>query len=98
MKWMPETKLGKWAFWGSVLGEIMVAFLLPLAVIIRNNYPTFFIPIPFGFASVILLLVSGTISIFLIIRKKDRTILSFVSGIFGLLAWLMVIGELLIPH
>ncbi len=93
MNWYPKTRLGKISFWGTVVGVLMM-FSPSWASLLRQLN----IPIPFGFTSVILNLVFGTISMVLIIRNKDRAILLFLSALLGLFAWFMLIGELLFPH
>lgn len=73
---------------------IIIMFSIYWAALVRELR----IPIPFGFTSVILILIFGTTSIVLIIRNKDRAILLFLSALLGLFAWFIVMGEFLFPH
>lgn len=93
MSWYPKTKWGKISFWGTVTGVIMIFSIYRTSLLRQLN-----IPIPFGFTSIILMLIFGTTSIVLIIRNKDRAILLFLSALLGLFAWFMLIGEFLFPH
>ncbi|MFH1408480.1 MAG: hypothetical protein ABIH34_01095 [Nanoarchaeota archaeon] len=92
MKWMPETKLGKISFWLVMAGIALLymPYWIAMAFQIRA-------PIPFGFVSIMLLVIFGTTS-FISIIKKDRAFVLFISALFGLFGILMVVGEFIFPH
>ena len=92
MKWMPETKLGKISFWLVIVGIALLYIPYWIAMAFQIS-----VPIPIGFASIILLVIFGITSIISII-KKDRAVVLFISALFGLFGILMVVGEFIFPH
>ncbi|MFH1401095.1 MAG: hypothetical protein ABIH41_06260 [Nanoarchaeota archaeon] len=93
MSWLPETRIGKISFWGSMGGLVMM--YIPYWIAIGFDVS---IPIPIGLASIVLQLLFGTLSLISILKHKDRAILLFMTSLFGLFALVMVIGELVFPH
>lgn len=83
---VPETNSGKWA-----LG-ISIAFIVLITLKIMGS-----MPLPtFGIAAIGL--VGFLVGVFAIIKNKDRSILTFIPILVGLVIILWTAGELLFPH
>jgi len=98
---MPKTQLGKWSV-GLILGFfIFLAFFFILVELGERGGATIFsnlkLLIPYSLAvfSAIASFLTGIISV---LKKKERSVLVFLSIILGFLILLWVLAELLFPH
>lgn len=83
---VPKTNSGKWA-----LG-ISIAFIVLITLKIMGS-----MPLPtFGIAAIGL--VGFLVGVFAIIKNKDRSMLTFIPILVGLVIILWTAGELLFPH
>jgi hypothetical protein len=97
----PRTLLGKWSV-GLIIGFfifLMVFFML--VSLGERGGDTFFsnlkLTIPFGIAAIsgVVSFFTGIVSFF---KKKERSVLVFLSTILGFLILLWILAELLFPH
>lgn len=100
--WLPKTKLGKISLLLIIMGIVIFYIQYWLGILFPNPEPPIgldlLIRILPGFTAIVAICISGVTSIISIIKKKDRAILLFVSTIIGLLGFVLILGELLIPH
>lgn len=83
---VPKTSSGKWAF------VISVAFIVLITLKIMGS-----MPLPtFGIAAIGL--VGFLVGVFAIIKNKERSTLTFIPILVGLVIILWTAGELLFPH
>lgn len=92
MHFMPRSKIGKWLFWISIVGVLMIYIPFWFAMAFDIS-----IPIPSGFVAVMLVTLSGICSMVLLFGK-DRAIALIISALLGLFGIFMIVGELVFPH
>ncbi|MEK6793113.1 MAG: hypothetical protein AABX96_00635 [Nanoarchaeota archaeon] len=102
IRWFPKTKLGKISLLLVIISIVIFYLQYWLGMLFPNPEPLIgldlLIRIIPGFAGITTICVSGVTSIISIIKKKDKAILLFISTIIGLLGFVVILGELLIPH
>ena len=93
MNWLPKTKIGKISFWLTCLGVVLMYIPYWIAMATQRSSPIFL-----SILSIALLIIFGTSSIVAIAKYKDRAVLLFIAALFGVLGWLLVLGEFIFPH
>jgi len=93
MKWMPKTKIGKYSFWLTMLGIALLFVPYWLSMIFNSS--SILSP---AMLSILFIITFGILSIVSIFKYKDKCIVLFISGLFGLFGIFLVIGELIFPH
>lgn len=87
VKLIPHSKTGKWA---SILLLLFIVLMYLKFMAYRVPFPTPAI-VPIGVASMVM----GAVSF---IKHKDRSILTFLSILMGLLIIVWVTAEIMYPH
>jgi len=93
LKIMPKTKIGKYSFWITLIGFVLIYANYWAAMAFRISTPPFF-----GVLPMIIILISGISSLTAIVKYKDHSIFLFLSLLIWLLSITFVAGELIFPH
>src|SRR3989338_3172983 len=100
--WLPKTKLGKISIYLIILGIVIFYIQYWLGMLFPNpEHPKgldLLIRIIPGFVGIATICTSGITSIISIIKKKDKSIIIFISALIGLLGFVVILGELFIQH
>lgn len=89
----PQTTLGKFSFWLTMLGGVLMYIPYWLAMATQKSSPPFL-----AISAIALTILFGVTSIFSIVTNKDRAVLLYISSVFGALGVLLIVGEFVFPH
>lgn len=86
---IPENSLGRWA--AGLMGLFLLVMFLKFTPIVNYRFP---LPVP---AIAVLAVLGGLLASMAFVRK-DRSVLTILSGILGILVILWIAAEFAFPH
>ena len=102
---LPKTRIGKISLWPAVCGFALLFIQYWIALLIQSDSPqdapeglALIAKIIPGLISLLAICTAGIISIIAIIKYKDYSIFLIIPIIISLFGFMLILGEILIPH